>query len=85
MSNHCTHGAIVIPHMGSGHLKNAHTQAIDIYRKGEADWQTLDLPAQTLQIRDLREFAAVWNGKTPDFSMKHDLLVQETLLRASGM
>ena len=47
---------------------------------------TTRLPAATLQISDLREFAAVVAGKKrPDFSMEHDLAVQETLLRASGM
>jgi len=80
-----TDGAIVIPHMGSGHLQNANLQSIEVFRRADADWQMLALPAQTLQIRDLREFAAVLGGKTPDFSMEHDLAVQETLLRASGM
>jgi predicted dehydrogenase len=80
-----TEGAIVIPHMGSGHLKNANVQPIEIYRRGAADWETLALPAQTLQIRDLREFAAILKGKSPAFSMDHDFLVQETLLKASGM
>jgi len=81
-----TEGALVIPHMGSGHLANKNVQPIEIYRTGEADWRTVQLPARTLQISDLREFAAVVAGtKRPDFSMDHDLAVQETLLRASGM
>jgi predicted dehydrogenase len=81
-----TEGAIVIPQLGSGHLANANVQPIDIYRKGQTDWQTLTLPAQTLQISDLREFAAVLAGKKrPDFTMEHDLVVHEMLLRASGM
>ena len=55
------------------------SQGISIDRK-------LSLTARTLQISDLREFAAVVaNKKRPDFSMEHDLAVQETLLRASGM
>jgi hypothetical protein len=79
-------GALVIPHLGSGHLANRNVQPLEVYRKGDADWQTLELPNNTLQISDLREFAAVVSGrKTPDFSMQHDLAVQETLLRASGM
>ena len=79
-------GALVIPHLGSGHLANRNTQPIELYRRGQAGWQTLELPARTLQISDLREFAAVVTGKKrPDFSMDHDLTVQETLLRASGM
>lgn len=81
-----TEGALVIPHLGSGHLANKDRQALDVYRKGQADWQRLELPAQTLQIRDLREFAACVAGrKEPDFSLDHDLAVQETLLKASNM
>ncbi len=81
-----TDGAMVIPHMGSGHLKNKNIQPIELFRRGQDEWQTLNLEAQTLQIRDLREFAAVVAGKKrPDFSAEHDLSVQEALLRASGM
>jgi predicted dehydrogenase len=81
-----TGGACVIPHLGSGHLANKDVQPVEVYRAGAADWQRLDLPAQTLQIRDLREFALCVAGKKqPDFSLDHDLMVQETLLRASGM
>jgi predicted dehydrogenase len=79
-------GACVIPHLGSGHLANKNIQPVEVYRAGDADWKQLEPPAQVLQIRDLREFAAVVAGKKPpDFSMEHDLAVQETLLRASGM
>lgn len=81
-----TEGAIVIPHLGSGHLANQNIQPIEVYHAGQAGWQTIELPARTLQISDLREFAAVIAGKKrPDFTMEHDLAVQETLLRASGM
>jgi predicted dehydrogenase len=81
-----TGGAAVIPHLGSGHLANKNIQPIELYRSGQPDWQTVELPAQTLQISDLREFAAVTAGKkAPDYSMEHDLIVQETLLKASGM
>jgi predicted dehydrogenase len=80
-----TEGACVIPHLGSGHLANAKVQAVEVYRAGADDWQRLAPPAATLQIADLREFAAVLAGKkAPDFSMDHDLTVQETLLRACG-
>jgi predicted dehydrogenase len=78
-------GACVIPHLGSGHLADKNIQPVEITRKGGA-WERLDLPAQTLQIPDLREFAAVVAGKKqPDFSMDHDLAVHEALLRSSGM
>src|SRR5262249_22060390 len=81
-----TEGAFVIPHLGSGHLANKNIQPVEVYHKGKSGWQQIDLPAQTLQIRDLREFAACLPGKKdPDFSLEHDLEVQEALLRASGM
>jgi len=79
-------GAIAIPHLGSGHLRNRDVQPLEFHRKGADDWQRIDHPANPLQIGDLREFAAVLAGrKAPDRSPEHDLLVQRTLLRASGM
>lgn len=81
-----TEGALVIPHLGSGHLANKNIQPVEVFRAGTPDWQTIELPAATLQIADLREFAAVIAGKkAPDFSLEHDVAVQEALLRASGM
>lgn len=81
-----TEGALVVPHLGSGHLANKNSQPIEVFRKGAADWQTVELTAATLQIADLREFAAVVAGKKlPDFNMEHDLVVQEALLASSGM
>jgi len=79
-------GACVIPHLGSGHLPNKEIQPVEVYRAGGADWQRLELPARPLQLDDLREFAAVVaRKKVPDYSMEHDLQVQEALLRASKM
>jgi predicted dehydrogenase len=81
-----TRGACVIPHLGSGHLANKDVQPIEVYREGEPDWRRLELPAATLQIADLREFAACLAGKkVPDYSMEHDLHVQEALLRGCGV
>jgi predicted dehydrogenase len=81
-----TKGACVIPHLGSGHLANQNVQQIEVFRAGEPDWRRIDLPARTLQISDLREFAACVAGKkAPDYSTEHDLQVQEALLRASGV
>src|SRR5262249_17937174 len=78
--------ACIIPHLGSGHLANPNVQPIEVYRVGDADWKRIDLPARTLQISDLREFAACVTGrKAPDYSMEHDLDVQDVLLQASGM
>jgi predicted dehydrogenase len=81
-----TQGACVIPHLGSGHLPNRNIQPIEIYRTGKPGWERLELPVATLQIADLREFAACVAGqKAPDYNTEHDLAVQEALLRASGM
>lgn len=81
-----TTGACAIPHLGSGHLANKNIQPIEVFHAGDADWQTRELEAATLQITDLRKFAAVvMKRENPDFSLDHDLAVQEALLRASGM
>ena len=81
-----TGGACVIPHLGSGHLANERVQPIEVYRVGATDWETRELPAATLQIADLRQFAAVVTRlEKPHFSVQHDLNVQDALLRASGM
>lgn len=81
-----TQGACAIPHLGSGHLKNKNVQPIEVFKRGAKDWETLELPAKTLQITDLREFAAcIASNKQPTYSIEHDLTVQEALLRASGM
>ena len=81
-----TEGALVIPHLGSGHLANNATQPIEIARRGRSAWERLEIPAATLQISDLREFCAVIAGrKPPDFSREHDLAVHAALIEASGM
>lgn len=81
-----TRGACVIPHLGSGHLANEPVQPIQVYRLGQDDWETEELPAATLQIADLRQFAAVVTRREkPEFGSPHDLIVQEALLHSSGM
>lgn len=81
-----TEGALAIPHLGSGHLKNRNVQVVESYRIGTDAWRRQELENRPLQISDLREFAAVLaRKKRPDYSAEHDLAVQETLLRASGM
>jgi predicted dehydrogenase len=78
-------GACVIPHMGSGHLANSKGQGLEVCRAGEKGWESYNLPFRTLQIADLREFAAcVARQKQPEYSLEHDLIVQETLLQACG-
>lgn len=80
-----TEGAVTIPHLGSGHLTNRDIQPVEFCRAGDREWKRLDLKAQPLQISDLREFAAcLARKKAPDYSVEHDLIVQEALLRASG-
>ncbi len=80
-----TKGACVIPHLGSGHLANNQTQPLDVQLEDDDDWRRIELPAATLQLPDLREFAAcVLDKKQPDYSVDHDLIVQEALLRSSG-
>ncbi|MFN9375084.1 MAG: Gfo/Idh/MocA family oxidoreductase [Planctomycetaceae bacterium] len=81
-----TGGAVVIPHLGSGHLENGAVQPLEVCRTGDTTWTRLNPPAAPLQISDLREFAAVVAGrKEPDFPLEHDLVVHETLLAASRM
>jgi predicted dehydrogenase len=90
-------GACTIPNLGSGHLANAARQPLDVYLEDGAypegtiespiaGWRRLALPAATLQITDLREFAASVTGeKEPEYSFEHDLIVHEALLRSSGV
>lgn len=81
-----TKGAVTVPHLGSGHLENPNVQPIEVHLAGRPGWEKIDLPAATLQIADLREFAAcVARKKAPDYSLEHDLWVQEALLQASRM
>ena len=61
-------------------------QPLDVLTAGSTTWERVNIPAATLQIRDLREFAAVVRGeKAPDYSMEHDLAVHEALITSSGM
>jgi predicted dehydrogenase len=72
-----TGGALVIPHLPD--------PRIEVCPKG-GKWTSIDLPSTPGQLADLREFAAVTGGrKAPEFSMDHDLAVQEALLKACGM
>jgi predicted dehydrogenase len=80
-----TKGACAIANLGSGHLENNPTQALDVRLAAESNWRRLNLPTATLQISDLREFAAsIGARKKPDYGMEHDLIVQESLLKAVG-
>ena len=48
------------------------------YRQG---WQDVEVEERPLFLQDLREFVACIHGKAPEYSLDHDLAVQETLLR----
>jgi predicted dehydrogenase len=78
-------GAVVIPHLGSGHLGNFPKQPYEVYLAETERWERFEPDAVPLQIADLREFrAVVCAGKTPEYSAAHDLAVQETLVRCVG-
>jgi predicted dehydrogenase len=52
----------------------------------QAGWQTVDGGPWTAFAQDLRDFAAAIRGeRPPPFGPVHDFVVQETLLRASGV
>lgn len=79
-----TTGGCVIPNLGSGHLANEPVQVLEICRDGT--WEKSELPSATLQITDLREFAACVRGeKAADYGMEHDAIVHRALVEASGM
>jgi predicted dehydrogenase len=81
-----TKGAVVIPHLGSGHLPNRSLQPVEVFSAASGAWETIPLEAATLHTRDLREFTAVVRGeKAPEYGLEHDRLVQKALLEASGM
>ena len=51
----------------------------------EAGWQRIELPPQPRYVRDFKELAgAIRSGRPLRYSYDHELLLHETLLRASG-
>ncbi len=77
-----TEGAIVIPNLGSGHLENSAYQCVERYRP-ESGWESIDLPAATLQSEDLSEFySRVVESKPSKFDANHDLAVQRWLVKS---
>ena len=77
--------AIMEPFEPAGPIRLCLAEARDGYRQGE---QQIPVPAQSRQVlyeRELAAFlAAVQGGRPPDRTLDHELLVQETLLRATG-
>lgn len=52
----------------------------------QAGWQEIELPPQPRYIKDLEELAdAILTGRPLRYSYEHELLLHETLLRASGV
>lgn len=79
-----TDGSFMVQPLG-GHskMKVAMREARGPYQQG---WQSVDLGPQPRYIADFVEFARAFKSNTPlKQSYDHELLVHETLLRASGM
>jgi predicted dehydrogenase len=78
-----TRGTLVIEPPGGTAARLFLDTATDGFQTG---WQTVDGGAWTPFTLDLREFAGVIRGEhAPRFGPVHDFIVQETLLRASGV
>lgn len=79
-----TDGTFVIqPLSGHSRMEVALREAHGPYQKG---WQTVDLGVQQRYIADFEELARALKTKTAlKYSYDHELLVHETLLRASDM
>lgn len=82
-----TRGSAIIlePFEPAHHIRLCLTQPSGAYAEGE---QIVDVPPQSRQSlydRELVSFVATLRGEQPpDRSLDHELLVQETLLRATG-
>lgn len=82
-----TRGSAILtePFEPAHHIRLCLTQPSGAYAGGE---QIVDVPAQSRQSlydRELVSFVATLGGEQPpDRSLDHELLVQETLLRATG-
>ncbi len=79
-----TDGSFMVqPLGGNSRMKVAMRHARGPYREG---WQTIDLGPQPRYVSDMAEFARAIRTKTPlKYSYDHELLVHETVLRASDM
>ncbi len=78
-----TEGTFHIQPLDDPAARVALATARDKYRKG---YQDLRFPKYERYVADAADMAKILRGeKKADFSCEHDLAVQETLLRASGM
>ncbi len=74
---------MVQPLGGNSAMKVAMRQARGPYEQG---WQTIELGPQPRYVADMAELArAITTGTPLRYSYDHELLVHETVLRASGM
>ncbi len=79
-----TDGSFMVQPLG-GHssMRVTMREAHGPYKRG---WRTVDLGPQPRYIADFVEFSRAFKTMTPlKYSYDHELLVHETLLRASGM
>jgi len=77
--------AIMEPFEPARSIRLCLAKASDEYRQGEQFVPLRDRPRQELYDRELAAFCAAIRGeRPPDRTYAHELLVQETLLRATG-
>jgi predicted dehydrogenase len=77
--------AIMEPFEPAGHLRLCLAEAQAPYQRGEQFIALHDRPRQALYELELEAFLAAISGeRPPDRSPGHDLIVQETLLRATS-
>jgi predicted dehydrogenase len=77
--------AILEPFDPARIIRLALTESASAYPAGESVLQLAEVSRQELYERELEVFVGVVHGeRSPDRSPEHELLVQETLLRATG-
>ena len=78
-----TNGAIVIAPIEPGNkMRVSMREARGPYKAG---WQEVDLPNQVRYVNDFKDLARfIRTGEPLKYSYDHELLVEETLLRATG-
>ena len=78
-----TDGAIILAPIEPGNkMRVSMREARGPYKKG---WQEIDLPNQPRYVNDFKDLARfIRTGEPLKYSYDHELLVEETLLRATG-
>lgn len=72
-----TKGSIIMNAIMPTELELHLEEAQAPYAKG---WQTVNVGDRPIFVKDIEEFAAVINGKAPEYSAEHDLITQTALL-----